>query len=188
MKSQFARRVVRVIISCLFFVFILHLKTSARDSAAVMLAPGTLSETTATLLWARQQTEAGALYQVLVDGRRHGSTTRTHYTLKGLKPARRYEVSVTVSDSAGEAAHTVGRLSFTTPRKGKVFNILDYGAKSDTVTINTKAIQAAIDACTPGGNGVYPPGNFRLGSPFPEKRHDAAHRSGGGAEGIRQSG
>lgn len=130
-----------------------------------MLAPGTLSETTATLLWTRQKT-AGAVYQVFVDGRCCDSTARTNYTLKGLKPAHRYEVAVTVSGHTGGAGHTVGRLSFTTPRKGKVFNILDYGAKSDTVTINTKAIQAAINACTPGGTVYIPRGTFVSGALF----------------------
>jgi polygalacturonase len=157
---------VRVTTFVVFFVFILHVKVSAEDSSAVMLAPGTLSESTAILLWPRQKATAGAFYQVLVDGKRYDSTTRTNCTLKGLKPAHRYEVSVTVSDSAGEAAHTVGKLSFMTPRKGKVFNILDYGAKSDTVTLNTKAIQAAINACTPGGTVYIPRGIFVSGALF----------------------
>jgi polygalacturonase len=44
-------------------------------------------------------------------------------------------------------------------------NILDYGAKPDGVTLNTEAIQRAIDdTCKAGGGTVYaPPGKFLVG-------------------------
>lgn len=45
-------------------------------------------------------------------------------------------------------------------------NILDYGAKGDAVTLNTAAIQRAIDACTAtgGGNVLVPAGTFISGT------------------------
>ena len=33
------------------------------------------------------------------------------------------------------------------------FNILDYGAKSDTTVLSTKAVQQAIDDCSAAGGG-----------------------------------
>ena len=47
-----------------------------------------------------------------------------------------------------------------------VFNILDYGAVSDGKTLNTKAIQEAIDACHASGGGkvVVPAGTFKTGT------------------------
>ncbi|RYY25493.1 MAG: glycoside hydrolase family 28 protein, partial [Sphingobacteriaceae bacterium] len=50
--------------------------------------------------------------------------------------------------------------------QNKTYNIVDFGAVSDAKTINTKAIQKAIDACSLAGGGkVYvPPGTFFTGT------------------------
>lgn len=57
--------------------------------------------------------------------------------------------------------------------KQQVFNIADYGAVSDGVTDNTKAIQKTIDACSANGGGkvVIPPGGTFLSGPFELKSH-----------------
>ena len=49
-----------------------------------------------------------------------------------------------------------------------VFNILDFGAKNDGITLNTAAIQAAIDRAHAGGGGIVqvPAGRFLSGSIF----------------------
>lgn len=48
----------------------------------------------------------------------------------------------------------------------KEYNILDYGAVNDTTTLNTIAVQKAIDACTKAGGGIVriPAGNYVIGS------------------------
>lgn len=48
----------------------------------------------------------------------------------------------------------------------QVFNIKDYGAKDDGKTLNTKAIQSAIDACASAGGGqvLIPNGRFVTGT------------------------
>lgn len=47
-----------------------------------------------------------------------------------------------------------------------MYNIRDYGAVSDGITINSAAIQAAIDACAVNGGGrvVIPAGTFKSGT------------------------
>ncbi len=60
---------------------------------------------------------------------------------------------------AGLLASAVGVFAITTP-------ITDYGAVNDGKTLNTAAIQAAINACAAGGGGVVvvPPGAWLTGS------------------------
>jgi exo-poly-alpha-galacturonosidase len=50
----------------------------------------------------------------------------------------------------------------------KTYDITDYGAVSDGETVNTTAIQVAIDACALGGGGVVivPEGTFLTGAVF----------------------
>lgn len=48
----------------------------------------------------------------------------------------------------------------------KIFNIIHYGAKSDGVTVNTDAIQRAIDDCSRSGGGkvLFPQGDWLSGT------------------------
>jgi hypothetical protein len=56
--------------------------------------------------------------------------------------------------------------SVNTEASPKVFNILNYKAKGDGVTINTRSIQAAIDACSKSGGGtvLFPAGRYVSGT------------------------
>lgn len=51
---------------------------------------------------------------------------------------------------------------------GSDYNILDFGASSDTLVVSTKAINAAIDSCHKQGGGrvVIPAGKFKSGTIF----------------------
>lgn len=63
-------------------------------------------------------------------------------------------------------AKKVGAKSY--PSSKKIYSVNDYGAVSDTVTVNTKAIQKAIDECAAKGGGVvtFKPGTYVSGSIF----------------------
>ena len=52
------------------------------------------------------------------------------------------------------------------PKNTKIFKVSDYGAKADGTTLNTKAIQKAIDACASSGGGIvtFEKGKYLSGS------------------------
>ncbi|OQP63104.1 glycoside hydrolase [Niastella vici] len=72
------------------------------------------------------------------------------------------------------AGTMIGLEAKGTPRKKEkdevagtnIYNIRDYGAKGDGTTLDTKAIQNAIDKCfnNNGGTVLIPPGNFLSGT------------------------
>jgi len=59
----------------------------------------------------------------------------------------------------------------TKPMSSKIYNASNYGAVNDTLKLSTKAIQAAIDACSAKGGGTvtFKPGNYLTGSLFLKK-------------------
>ena len=66
------------------------------------------------------------------------------------------------------------------PARGPVYNIKNYGAKGDGTTLNTEAIQEAIDAChSKGGGMVYIPSGDFLSGTLILKSHVNLHLSSG---------
>lgn len=51
-----------------------------------------------------------------------------------------------------------------TAKEAAVFDVMQYGAKGDGQTLDTAALQSAIDACTPGGVVAVPPGKYVTGT------------------------
>ncbi|WP_056465410.1 fibronectin type III domain-containing protein [Bacillus sp. FJAT-25509] len=86
-----------------------------------------------------------------------------NFTVENLKPNKSYEFYVTSVNADGvESAHSnivVGK----TTKVPKVFNIVDFGAIPNDKAKDTEAIQAAIDAATPGAKVLIPKGQFISG-------------------------
>lgn len=127
--------------------------------------PGSETETSVTLFWQPPgQFDGELFYEVYCRDQLIGSTDKTFYTVSDLAPETEYLFFVRAKDSIGNLSPASNIISVSTRKKGKVFNILDYGAKGDGVVKSTKAIQEAIDACTPGGTVYIPSGIFMSGA------------------------
>lgn len=102
-------------------------------------------------------------YEVLQDGTPIGVTSRRCFTVKRLDPDREYVFSVRGAAPVVTSTPIEGlAVEVTTESAGEVFNVRDYGAKGDGKTLDTPAIQGAIDACSPGGIVLVPEGVYRV--------------------------
>jgi len=159
MKKAFVVFLLLILISRLAF-------GSTPPKFNLIIAPGTLTANSVTLLWDKQYGKDSMIYEVLLNARVIASTSKTNYTLTGLLPATSYAVKLKIKQAKYKNEKDLNELRFKTAVKGEIYNILDYGAKADTSVNNTRAIQAAINACTEGGTVYIPKGIFVAGALF----------------------
>ncbi len=88
------------------------------------------------------------------------------YTVTGLTPNTSYTFTVRSKDSGGNESADSAPLTQTTTAAPTVYNITSYGAVGDGKTLNTTAIQNAINACPVGGKVLIPSGTFLSGALF----------------------
>lgn len=114
---------------------------------------------TITLYWDKTEAREGqSVYRVWADGRLCAEVSHTHYTLTGLQPDTTYSIVVR------QAEVEVGCVQVKTLRRFKRHNVLDFGAVGDGKTVNTAALQAAIDSCGAGEEVYLPAGIYRTGA------------------------
>ncbi|MBN1518332.1 glycoside hydrolase family 28 protein [Candidatus Sumerlaeota bacterium] len=119
------------------------------------------------MLWEKPELALpGISYIILSDDESVCVTTKTHFTVKGLSPDTEYVFSVLAKPEDGDSVRAGNPLTVRTKAKESVVSILDHGAVGDGTTLNTRAIQAAIDACPAGGVIRIPEGVFLSGALF----------------------
>lgn len=104
-------------------------------------------------------------YDVYLRGTFVATTKHTDYTLQGLAAAQEYEISVRAHLADGKFLQS-NPVRIATRPQPQVFDITTHGAVGDGKTLNTRPIQAAIDACSPGGLVRVPAGVFLCGAIF----------------------
>lgn len=118
------------------------------------------TDTTLTLWWDQpEQAPAPARYSVLLDGKPVAETERTHCQLTGLAPETEYCAQICLgSEPIGEINASTG----ITRRRIDVTQA-PYFAVGDGVTLNTAALQKALDDCGPEEEVYLPQGVFLTG-------------------------
>lgn len=112
---------------------------------------------TLTVFWEKHREDAGA-YCVRVSGLEAVDCVRTHCSFAGLSPDTAYQVEV----SCG--GRLIGSAEARTEKKRRRLNVREYGASGDGVTMDTAALQAAIDACAETEEVYLPQGVYRTGA------------------------
>lgn len=120
-----------------------------------------------TLWWERVSAlPKGGAFEIAVNGKLHGKTTKTHYELKNLQSSKEYDICVSVVDELGKTVGLSERLTVKTPKKKKRLDVTKapYFAVGNGVTLNTAAIQRALNDCTADKCVYFPKGVYMTGA------------------------
>lgn len=129
--------------------------------------PAAQTDSSISFVWDKPFAAAEvACYRVYLDGKLHGIVTCTDYTAEELESSRVYEAYVCAVYASGTVSRPSAAIRVSTKPEAERFDITRFGAVADGITVNTAAIQAAIDVCSAGGRVVVPAGVFVTGALF----------------------
>lgn len=153
-------------IGLIFIAILFKQKVLATDLPQnPIIAPGSVSASTATLVWDKPEHYKNVTrYHILLNGREVGVSEKCNYMLNGLKHATAYLVTLKAESKDGNMSAATRTIKFVTRAASKIVNVVSYGAKGDGRTLNTRAIQNAIDDCPLFGTVVIPSGKFVSGA------------------------
>lgn len=124
------------------------------------------SNDTITIFWNKHSSfEKGCFYRISLDGIEIGTNEKTHFTTNNLLENTEYSFVVELTGADGNCIQTETVSCRTQCVKKKIdITTPPYNAKGDGKTLNTKAIQAAIDDCKEGECVYIPSGDFMTGA------------------------
>ena len=101
-------------------------------------------------------------YEILLDGAAAAKADRTHVTLENLTPDREYTALVTMGDSRSP----LGSVRFRTRKTRRRIDVTaaPYYALGDGATLNTAALQRAMDDCGEDQCVYFPAGVYLTGA------------------------
>lgn len=124
-------------------------------------------DTEITLFWDKPaDAPAGLRYLVSEGARTVAAPDRTHVTLTGLSPDSIHTYTVTAVRAEGEAFALLGDITVKTAPVRPTVDVTaaPYGAVGDGKTLDTAAVQRAIDDCPAGGRVYFPDGTYLTGA------------------------
>lgn len=135
----------------------------------LMVLPQSETETSLALLWDKPVNHENiASFEIYQDGARMATTPagQTFYGATHLAPGTAHSFYIIAKDAAGHRSPPSATVTASTRRVGVVLDVsaAPYYAKGDGVTMNTAAIQKAIDDCPAGGTVKIPSGTFLTGA------------------------
>lgn len=104
-------------------------------------------------------------YQLFLNGETAGESDKTHFLLEGLNSGTYYDVQVKVMGN-GETLAESPVLHLHTKQAGNRLDVTKapYRAAGDGSTMDTQAIQQAIDDCRAGDTVYLPAGTYKTGA------------------------
>ena len=86
------------------------------------------------------------------------------YRVHGLQPGSKHVFTVRALDKNGDESADSNTVKVTVGQQSSTVKITDFGAVGDGKTLNTAAIQKAIQKCPVGGTVVVPAGVYKTGA------------------------
>lgn len=132
----------------------------------IKLAPATVMSDSFAVIWDKPN-ESVAFYHIYLNDKFivERAINKTHYTFEGLQPDTKYTVYTTAVLDDGNKLISQP-LCVETAEKSEIIDVSKppYSAVGDGITMNTIAIQKAIDDCKYNGTVVIPDGLFLTGA------------------------
>lgn len=118
------------------------------------------TSSTITIYWDKPRSVKDKVtYEIFADGVKMGETAKTHFTVNDLEPMREYRIEV------HSALGIFDLVAATRIEKHKLdVTASPYFALGDGSTLNTKALQKAIDDCTADDVIYFPKGTYMTGA------------------------
>jgi len=141
---------------------------SVASPQKLMVPPMGYDDSSITLIWSKPSDYSNVVsYNVYQEGSLVGNTKNLFYNASELiEPSLPYSFFVTAVDASGDESAPSNKVIQSAAPARKVFDVTKYGAVGDGTTLNTVAIQKAIDECIPGGKVLIPSGTFLSGAIF----------------------
>lgn len=120
-----------------------------------------------TLYWNKPEPFLQAdRYQVFVDGALNGVADRTHYTVRNLKEKTDYQIQVKICRGERDVWASSECLPLRTGKEKELLDVskAPYFARGDGKTLNTAALQRAVDDCKADQAVYLPAGVYRTGA------------------------
>jgi exo-poly-alpha-galacturonosidase len=141
--------------------------TTASAPQDLMVPPLAFDDSSMTIIWSKPADYSNITgYSVYRDGTFLGTTTKLFYNVTGLAAGTQYSFITRAINMCGAESGDSNVLVKSTMSAMPVLNVTSYGAVGNGTTLNTIAIQNAINACTPGGKVLIPAGTFVSGAIF----------------------
>ncbi len=117
------------------------------------------------LWWNYEKLYKGESFSVSIDDKKY-LTDKSHCNIKNLTPESDYTLSVTIVNECGTCVKTLGERIVTTKKSKSKIDVTKqpYNAVGDGATLNTVAIQRAIDDCGEDDCVYIPSGVFLTGA------------------------
>ncbi len=132
-----------------------------------MVPPMAYDDSSIIVIWNKPADYSNVVsYKVYQNGSLAGTTKNLFYNITDLEANSPYSLTVKAVDACGIESDPGNKVIQSTAPAMKVFDVTKYGAVGDGNTLNTAAIQKAIDECTKGGKVLIPAGTFLSGALF----------------------